>query len=257
MNDLQPLIDLVSGKIPWLVPTLATLMAIRLPMKLLSGWLQRVMTAFVERVAVSPETDDDEMLRRVLGSIWYRFAVFLLDAVFSLKLPTADSLTLHQLKPSASGGVPVSAILLFAVALGGLIGCVPLQPGADPLVVRTEQAELGAQATFRLTLQTDQLDRGFWRTNAPAFHDYCEFLRVPTPYQVTNTLPRYRVMLLSLDDVKLDYKQGRATSNALATALITLQSLQHQANAWLTIVTNMPGAAHSAEATTPPTPPTP
>jgi hypothetical protein len=235
MNELKPLLDLFSNRIPWLMPTLAALMAIRLPMKLLSGWLQGVLTRFVERVAVSPETDDDEMLRRILGSIWYRFLAFTLDAFFSLKLPTADSLTLHQLKPEQPRTNAPIALMLCLVLLAG---CAPLQPGADPIVVRTEQAEQGAKATFQLALQTDQLDRGFWRTNAPGFHSYCENLRIPTPYQVTNTLPRYRVMLLSLNDVKLDYKHGRASSNDLHTALLTLQSLQNQANIWLTIVTN-------------------
>lgn len=138
----------------------------------------------------------------------------------------------------------MKATTFFALPLIGLAlwGCATLQPGADPLVVRVEQAETSAKSSFQLVLSVDQLDRGFWRTNAPAFHGYCEWLRVPTAYQVTNTLPRYRVLLLSLDDVKRDYKAARSSSNALFTALATLNSAANQASAWLQIVTNKPPA---------------
>ena len=133
----------------------------------------------------------------------------------------------------------LTAVALIAVALI-LIACAALKPGSDPLVVRTEQFLTGAQGLFLFTLQVDNQDRGFWRTNAPAFHAFAEGLRTPTQYQVTNTLPRYRAGLLSLDDVKLDYKNARTTgnSNALFTALATWQSFASQANSWLTIVTN-------------------
>jgi len=133
---------------------------------------------------------------------------------------------------------------VFAVALvigvTLLVSCATVKPGNDVLVVRTEQFLTAAQGTFLLTLQVDHADRGFWRTNAPAFHAFAEDLRTPTPYQVTNTLPRWRVGLLALNDVKNDYKTARVSSNALFTALSVAQSLQTQAGAWLTIVTNHP-----------------
>lgn len=125
---------------------------------------------------------------------------------------------------------------LFAGAL--LSGCATVQPSNDVLVVRTEQTLTVAEGTFLFTLQVDNSDRGFWRTNAPAFHRFAEDLRTPTSYHGTNTLPRWRVGLLSVNDVKTDYKASKASSNALATALATLTSLQGQALAWLTIVTN-------------------
>ena len=87
----------------------------------------------------------------------------------------------------------------------------------------------------------DQKDRAFFRTNAPAFHQFCETLRRPTPYPAaTNALPQYRVWLLSLDDVKREYQAGRTSSNALATALTVLSGLTDQASAWATIATNHP-----------------
>jgi hypothetical protein len=256
MNELQPFLDLLSGKMPWLIPMLAFIGAVRLPMKIFNGWFQRTLTAFVDRVAASPQVDDDEYLLRIFGSIWYRFLAFLLDAVFSLKLPTTESLQKQrdqEDEQDGSGPKPgaFAGTLSLWLLLSGLTvcGCAQLQPGADPLIVRTEQVEQGAKATFQLTLQLDNLDRGFWRTNAPAFHDYCELLRIPTPYQVTNTLPRYRVMLLTLNDVKMDYRAFRtaARSNDLVLALATLQNLQDQAHAWLTIVTNRASASGTGQ----------
>lgn len=135
-------------------------------------------------------------------------------------------------------------LLLVALTVGLFLTtaatCRRLDPGADPLVVRTEQFLTTAESTFLFTLQVDHQDRGFWRAQAPAFHAYCETLRVPTPYPhgSTNLLPQWRVALLSLDDVKLDYQASRASSNALWSALVTVESLRHQASAWLTIVTN-------------------
>lgn len=148
-----------------------------------------------------------------------------------------------QSGPATKG--TVTALLLW-LALGSMVlmwagsGCAHLQPGANPIVVRVEQAETSAKASFVMALNTDNMDRGFWRTNAPAFHGFCEWLRVPTPYG-TNTLPRYRALLLSLDDVKLDYKAARASSNQLYTALVTFESVATQAGSWLNILTNKTG----------------
>lgn len=133
---------------------------------------------------------------------------------------------------------PVAIIL--ALTLFGATGCARLQPGADPIVVRTEQLLTTAQSTFLFTLQVDNKDRGFWRSKAPGFHQYCETLRRPTPYPATSTnlYPQYRVWLLSTDDVKLAYKAGRTSSNALFAAYSTLGALLEQANAWNMIITN-------------------
>jgi hypothetical protein len=126
MNELQPFLDLISGKVPWLIPTLAFLMALRLPMKLLSGWLQRVLTSFVDRVAASPETDDEELLERLLGSLGYRFIAFWLDAIFSLKLPTSESLVKHRTDGgNATNGAVMGTVGLWLclVALAVSAGC--------------------------------------------------------------------------------------------------------------------------------------
>jgi hypothetical protein len=135
--------------------------------------------------------------------------------------------------------IAIVALLSFDVVFIST-GCVKLKPGADPIVVRAEQAEAGAKATFDLVLKTDQIDRGYWRTNAPAFHNFCEWLRQPQPVWGTNYLPRASAMIANLDNVKQDYKAARGSSNAVITALITLQSAVTEASAWSAVVTNRP-----------------
>jgi hypothetical protein len=128
------------------------------------------------------------------------------------------------------------AFALFVVTI--YIGCSHLQPGADPLVVNVERVETVGKSTFDLVLHVDHTDRGFWATNAPAFHSFCDWLRQPITIEATNTLPRASALLLSLDDVKLDYKAARCSSNAVIEALATFQGILNQAIAWSTVVTN-------------------
>lgn len=129
--------------------------------------------------------------------------------------------------------------LLFIPILAAiLIGCASLSPTADPFVVRVEQGEAGASATFDLVLRVDNSQRGFWITNAPAFHNFCEWLRTPTPY-TSNTVPRCVAIQLNVDDLKLAYQNSKTAgnSNALYTAFGVLAAAAGQAAAWQTIVT--------------------
>jgi hypothetical protein len=121
-----------------------------------------------------------------------------------------------------------------------MIGCAHLQPGADPFVVTVERSETGARAGFDMILHVDQADRAFWRTNAPAFHEFCEWLRTPLTYVgTTDPLPRCVVMQLEVQDLKEAYKKARTESNSnlLYMALATLNTAGSQANSWSNIVT--------------------
>jgi hypothetical protein len=175
---------------------------------------------------------------------WKQFGIVIMASAalnlffFLAKSPLPEDEEAPPAVPPSASRLPLWLVCGFLSL--GLLGCVHLQPGADPLVVRTEQFLTSAQGTFQYVLKVDQVDRPFWQTQAPAFHAFCEELRRPTPYQVTNTLPQYRVALLSLADVKRDYQTAKASSNDLFTALTTLQSVNQQAGAWLTIVTNRP-----------------
>ena len=130
--------------------------------------------------------------------------------------------------------------LLIVVATLTLVGCATLSPGADPLVVRVEQGQTVANATFDMVLKQDNSNRDFWRTNAPAFHQFCEWLRTPSTYQSTTTVPRCVLIELNVDDLKVAYKASKtaSNSNALWTAFGTLSEVITQAQSWNTIVTN-------------------
>lgn len=136
----------------------------------------------------------------------------------------------------------VPLCILLILSIGFLLpGCAHLQPGADPLIVRTEQLQTVATSSFDLVLQTDQLDRGFWSTKAPAFHNFCEWLRQPQSVPgLANPLQRDLAMLWNLDQVKLAYKSSKVSSNALLEAIATVESAANQAAAWITITTNKP-----------------
>lgn len=132
--------------------------------------------------------------------------------------------------------------LIAALACGA--GCAALQPGADPFIVGIERAQTVAEPSFDLVLALDHQDRGFWRTNAPAFHRFCEDLRQRVPWSSDGrtNLPRYLAAQLQVSQAKADYRavKSSATSNAAYAALLSLQSLSSQTAAWLTIVTNKP-----------------
>ena len=118
-------------------------------------------------------------------------------------------------------------------------GCATLNPGADAFVVRAEQAQTAANASFDFVLHMDQVNRPFWQTNAPAFHTFCEWLRTPTPYGASLAIPRCVVMQINVDDLKLAYKASKTSgnSNALFYALSVLGTAVNQSTSWSNIVT--------------------
>lgn len=113
--------------------------------------------------------------------------------------------------------------------------CSTVDPGADSLVVRAEQAETIARSTFDLILGIDNSNRPYFRTNAPAFHVFSEYLRAPVTIG-TNTGPRSIQMILSLNSVKNQYKKSRGKEGDLLTAILTLQASVDQASAWMATV---------------------
>lgn len=118
-----------------------------------------------------------------------------------------------------------------------VVGCAILQPGSDPLVVRTEQTLTLANGTFDFVLHTENVNRSFWKTNAPAFANFCDWLRTPIPYGGSN-VARCVEMQLNVDDLKLAYKAAKTAgnSNALFSAWGTLNAAVSQAGSWSNIV---------------------
>lgn len=128
---------------------------------------------------------------------------------------------------------------LFLVAgLVALIGCAVLQPGADPFVVRVEQSQSAAMASFDFVLHLDHANRSFWKTNAPEFHQFAEWLRTPQMYG-TNPVSRCVAIQLNVDDLKLAYKQAKTagSSNALWNAWTVLNAAILQSTSWSNIIT--------------------
>lgn len=123
------------------------------------------------------------------------------------------------------------------MACVAFVGCVaPINPGQDPLPVRAEQLETTANSAFQLVVDLDNSDRGFWRTNAPAFHNFAEWLR--EPIQVGTNAPQRRgiEMVLQVDVAKMQYEANKSQSNVLITAISDLEIAANQATAWNTLV---------------------
>lgn len=129
------------------------------------------------------------------------------------------------------------ALVCLSPILVALHGCATVDPGQSTFVVRVEQTQEGAAATFDFVLQTDQLNRGFWRTNAPAFHNFCEWLRTPVPFGQMQ-LQRALAMQANVQELKKTYKTNRdaGSSNQLYLAWQTLSTAISQANSWSNIV---------------------
>lgn len=190
-------------------------------------------------------------LAELAGILWKFFHWHLTP---SATPATADAALGKAVTPSGSQSGFISSRVMFLIgslcmiAAAALIflssGCASVQPGQDPLVVNVERAQTVAAPTFDMVLTVDNAQRPFWQEKAPAFHDFCEWLRQPQAVTLSDgtatNVQRAIAMQLNLDNVKLAYKSGRASSNTLVTAMTTLQSAAQQASAWLTITTNQP-----------------
>lgn len=132
----------------------------------------------------------------------------------------------------------LSFAILYPIGLL-LNGCATLDPNADPFVVRTEQLQKQADATVDFVLGVDNADRGFWRTNAPAFHNFCEYLRTPIPVSPTHNSPRVLAIEANVQQLKVQYKANRSAgnSNLLFQVSSELAVLVSQAGSWSNIVT--------------------
>ena len=127
MNELQPILDWIMGKWPWLAGVMATA---RIFAKPISGILQSGLTKLALYALATPEQDDDVWVTKVVTNKFYRFTAFLLDWILSIKLPTQSSLAAvlaaeaENTKPAPPTIPPISMWLLCGLlSLGGL-GCV-------------------------------------------------------------------------------------------------------------------------------------
>jgi hypothetical protein len=89
MNDqLQPLLNALTHKFPWLAALLTFMGGMRLVLKWVSGPVQQKLTARMTQAASGPDQDEERDWETVLRSRKYRVLSFALDLVCSFKLPT-------------------------------------------------------------------------------------------------------------------------------------------------------------------------
>lgn len=91
MNEIQPLIDALQAKLPWVAAITSVMGLARLLAKPLSALVQSFFSKLVLFIQGTPETDDDAWLEKVLASKAYRFFAFVVDWVLSIKLPSSAS----------------------------------------------------------------------------------------------------------------------------------------------------------------------
>lgn len=128
-------------------------------------------------------------------------------------------------------------LLLLTLCLGAVVaGCAGLKPGEDPIVVNAERLETTADGAFTFVKNVDDADRGFYRTNAPAFHEFVEWLRTPIRMEGTNVIRRGPAMILAVNSAKHSYQQNHFESNLLTVAVNSLSAAVLQAQSWKTII---------------------
>lgn len=125
--------------------------------------------------------------------------------------------------------------LLLVISLAWA-GCAVLQKGADPIVVEAERVLTVGQGTLTLANNVDNANRSYWKTNAPMFHAFVEWLREPINLGGTNLIRRGPGFMYSLDYVKHAYLDGKATSNSVWTAIAAASAAVAQAQNWLSTV---------------------
>ncbi|MEQ2008125.1 MAG: hypothetical protein ABMA26_15110 [Limisphaerales bacterium] len=113
-----------------------------------------------------------------------------------------------------------------------LTGCATLQPGADPLVVRCQQAEATAFATFDTFVHLVADHETKVRATVPAAYTFAEWLRAKGP----DGTPRGLAMISSLGNVRRAYAASRTPEHkaSLVSALAALQAAVAESQRHLT-----------------------
>src|SRR5882724_11784745 len=86
-TELQPILDLLTGKFHWLPALLAWVGALKTLFHFLGRYLTAWTAGVLVRLVNSPDPTDDHLLLTVLDSRAYQLLHFAL-ALFSLPLPT-------------------------------------------------------------------------------------------------------------------------------------------------------------------------
>jgi hypothetical protein len=96
MTELQPIIDWLQNKAPWLTTAIFVMGAFRIVFKVVSSKIQEYLTKAMQRVVDTEEEDDDLLMEQILRNPFYRVFAFCVDMITSIKLPSTA--TLQELK---------------------------------------------------------------------------------------------------------------------------------------------------------------
>jgi hypothetical protein len=171
---------------------------------------------------------------QIVGCIVAGLVVAAKDTRSLLKLPPVEN-TDTPASPPPKPPLPL-IFLIGALSLGVLSGCAGLQPGSDPIVVNAERLETTAAGAFKFVKEVDNANREFYKTNAPAFHQFVEYLRTPIRMDGTNIIRRDVDMILAVNSAKQTYIQNIGQSNLLKAAVNVLQASVIQAQSWQSII---------------------
>lgn len=143
-----------------------------------------------------------------------------------------------QSSPPASGGISKTVSALVALCAASLLftGCASIASGNRAVVVRAEQSISLANATLDSAVHIDDANRSWSMSHAPAFHQFCEWLRAPVVMlPLTNSLPRGLAIVASADAVKETYKRTNNTNDyaLLISSLAVVESATAQAQKFI------------------------
>lgn len=116
MNEIQPLISLLTGKFGWLPTLFAWLSALSMALGFVQKRIQDFNEKKLEHFAQSTNPDDDLFLTALLSAPWYRLAAFV-AGFLNFWLPTLSDYNREKNK---------YAVVLRAIQ--GTTGTDPLAP---------------------------------------------------------------------------------------------------------------------------------
>ncbi len=158
------------------------------------------------------------------------------STIKDLLLKIGDWLDDKKLNNSFNPDPPLQVLFALLAASFLFTGCSSLDPGARAVVVRAEQSIVIANVTFDAAVHIDDSNRPFFRTNAPAFHQFAEWLRTPVVMvPLTNSLPRGLAIVSSADAVKNRYKATNSTNDyaSLISSLAVVESVTGEAQKFI------------------------
>ncbi len=118
MNELKPLLDLLTGKLPWLPTLIIWIGALKVAFYLIGNTITKWAASKISDIVESSDVEDDHFLERFLSSRFYIALRFVL-LLFSLPLPSRADYEAAYLRKigQAPNGNRLALLLLLVPAL--------------------------------------------------------------------------------------------------------------------------------------------